>query len=783
MSTDEVKDKLEKITYALKCLENGSHKEIPSDFFDSKVSKLQQLKEVYQKKLNLLTEEIKFDESEVKVIAQEVGTAVGQAAREYGGEIDNAVATDFNDQSFTIDITYKNDNEESYQFYISDDTLFLLDRSHDREISDVGVNPSGEAIVNKDVVKNEMQKYFKSMNEMDNIRPTDAQFNKAKEADRLAAHPEKDTIQAIYALMQKEKETVTPNESSCNSHEEVNEDLNLHKVEVSIRDARRAQEIMYDQFDHQFEMNGSNVYLFDDPQTAFDAMMTLGSHDIEVDNIADFDDEIEEGTDTQDLGTYKQAELRMKECPTGCIATGGGYGPWTKISSNTWKNKRGMLSNSQSLASHIAGFSDFSLDESSCNSTHEGVNELFGNDMFDNRPHGETEFMGVKINKDKDKEDKQDKKPIKEFTSTGKLTNHEDFKFLAQQLTQLCNKEDVRDCLKILLTVGELGLDLGYADAKSDAEMAAAHKPVNERVPDHKAEEVTSKLDPDFIFALSRAAHAEGYTDARDHLGQASDALEREMTVGENLTYKEPKGIDKVAGGIPYRREGNNFIISMSLPDDVKERIIKRCKEAGYKCSPNQAGGVTIFKKGLSENRFLAASMEDLEQVIRNLAHTAEMSEDEAIEMAISKLEAMLDGRDDMDESVASTSRDLDKCKADIKTHLQMYKDAEGDKAKRAAVQMLKTLNDKKKALVKDLESKVAGTNRNQELDETQECASCGCSESECHCNKGVNEGDKEAQDAYSAVKDLIQKHARKLNDDDAYTFHELLKDFFNRAI
>ena len=137
----------------------------------------------------------------------------------------------------------------------------------------------------------------------------------------------------------------------------------------------------------------------------------------------------------------------------------------------------------------------------------------------------------------------------------------------------------------------------------------------------------------------------------------------------------------------------------------------------------------------------------------------------------------------EVDESVASTSRDLDKCKADIKTHLQMYKDAEGDKAKRAAVQMLKTLNDKKKALVKDLESKVAGTNRNQELDETQECASCGCSESECHCNKGVNEGDKEAQDAYSAVKDLIQKHARKLNDDDAYTFHELLKDFFNRAI
>ena len=54
----------------------------------------------------------------------------------------------------------------------------------------------------------------------------------------------------------------------------------------------------------------------------------------------------------------------------------------------------------------------------------------------------------------------------------------------------------------------------------------------------------------------------------------------------------------------------------------------------------------------VSENRFLAASMEDLEQVIRNLAHTGEMSEDEALELAIKKLESMLDGRDDMDENL-----------------------------------------------------------------------------------------------------------------------------------
>jgi len=56
------------------------------------------------------------------------------------------------------------------------------------------------------------------------------------------------------------------------------------------------------------------------------------------------------------------------------------------------------------------------------------------------------------------------------------------------------------------------------------------------------------------------------------------------------------------------------------------------------------------LEEEVEEDRFVASSMEDLEQVIRNLAHTANISEDEALEMAIKKLENMLDGRDDMNE-------------------------------------------------------------------------------------------------------------------------------------
>ena len=60
--------------------------------------------------------------------------------------------------------------------------------------------------------------------------------------------------------------------------------------------------------------------------------------------------------------------------------------------------------------------------------------------------------------------------------------------------------------------------------------------------------------------------------------------------------------------------------------------------------------GKLLKEEEVTENRFLEASMEDLEQVIRNLAHTGEMSEDEALELAIKKLESMLDGRDDLDD-------------------------------------------------------------------------------------------------------------------------------------
>ena len=72
-----------------------------------------------------------------------------------------------------------------------------------------------------------------------------------------------------------------------------------------------------------------------------------------------------------------------------------------------------------------------------------------------------------------------------------------------------------------------------------------------------------------------------------------------------NIKFNEDLGenIDKVTGGFPYKVEGGKAIISTWMPDESKERIIKRCEDAGYDCSPNQAGGVTIMlKKGTYES-------------------------------------------------------------------------------------------------------------------------------------------------------------------------------------
>ena len=79
--------------------------------------------------------------------------------------------------------------------------------------------------------------------------------------------------------------------------------------------------------------------------------------------------------------------------------------------------------------------------------------------------------------------------------------------------------------------------------------------------------------------------------------------------LGESLNEGN---IDKITGGIPYKVEGSKAIISMFLPDDVKERIIKRAKENGYSAQPNMSGGITInLKESLEEKKKAKSKKKD----------------------------------------------------------------------------------------------------------------------------------------------------------------------------
>ena len=59
----------------------------------------------------------------------------------------------------------------------------------------------------------------------------------------------------------------------------------------------------------------------------------------------------------------ESAEKDLVKAKKGAKAKGGGYGPFVKISGNSWKNpKTGRLMHSQALASHIGGFDDFIIE-------------------------------------------------------------------------------------------------------------------------------------------------------------------------------------------------------------------------------------------------------------------------------------------------------------------------------------------------------------------------------------------------------------------------------------
>jgi hypothetical protein len=85
--------------------------------------------------------------------------------------------------------------------------------------------------------------------------------------------------------------------------------------------------------------------------------------------------------------------------------------------------------------------------------------------------------------------------------------------------------------------------------------------------------------------------------------------------------------MDRIFGGIPYTKKGKQSIVTMKLPDDVKERIIQRAKKEGKVAKPNNGGGVTVFesvneaKVKRPVNRWLELKNDDTMHPHKKMAH------------------------------------------------------------------------------------------------------------------------------------------------------------------
>ena len=117
---------------------------------------------------------VNLSKEHLSIIASKAGKAIVQAVHASGDEVSKArIKKVFSSalspsvpEAFTVHIIYKNDSEVSYRFQIDGNKLIFLANDKDIVLSDVGVKPSGEPFINTELVKNEMTKYFKQMQEI-----------------------------------------------------------------------------------------------------------------------------------------------------------------------------------------------------------------------------------------------------------------------------------------------------------------------------------------------------------------------------------------------------------------------------------------------------------------------------------------------------------------------------------------------------------------------------------------------------------------------------------------
>jgi len=206
MTYNELKKRLIKVETALKDLNTNKGSKHSTTFVKETTVKLNTLKESILNKLSLLKEEngtvrtdderkaekltkqgvnvdlvdkieenedttIEFSVNDMRNMITQVGRALTKCLKTLGDEVARIKAHRLEENSFDIHVMYKGEaGEDEFAFHIQDGNLHLADFSFNKKLVDVGVKPSGEAFINEDVLKNELMKHFKSLNEANNLK-------------------------------------------------------------------------------------------------------------------------------------------------------------------------------------------------------------------------------------------------------------------------------------------------------------------------------------------------------------------------------------------------------------------------------------------------------------------------------------------------------------------------------------------------------------------------------------------------------------------------------------
>ena len=375
MTYQEIKDRLSKCELALSKIKDGTYNSTTIQDLEATREKLEVLKESYLKllkeeddmepgfvatddedkaadlakdgvKVKLTSEQegVEFSAQEMKAIAKKTGEALIKALRNAGDEIDTIKAHSFDINTFDIYVKYKNDFEDEFTFDVRDDRLHLVDFSFDKELVDVGVKPSGEAIINVDVLANELTKHFKSLNEEDInealpsvfddesmdelfdliLKYVDDPADAEKELEKFEAGgydafspevmanldrdpefgawynkvhsiKEEENDRQKYLRMldmykragRNDRDDIRPKLEKAAQQLGIKLQLSeapegMYYLKVDIRDARQAISILDDKYRKQVTFSGSDTYYFDDEATAYDAMMDFSANDIVV---------------------------------------------------------------------------------------------------------------------------------------------------------------------------------------------------------------------------------------------------------------------------------------------------------------------------------------------------------------------------------------------------------------------------------------------------------------------------------------------------------------------